>query len=96
MADEHVLSASAAGERFELTWHRVSERGWLHALPHRADGLGLNADQPAALDRVATGDRLPLARLDLAESWTVPPDPLREAELVRVRVRVRVRGRASS
>ena len=51
-------------------------------MPHRADGLGLNADQPAALDRVATGDSLPLAQLDVAESWTVPPEPLREAELI--------------
>ena len=34
------LAASAGGEAFELVWHRVSERGWLHALPHRADGLG--------------------------------------------------------
>ena len=81
-ADEHVLSASSAGERFETTWHRVHERGWLHALPHRAHGLGIEASAPGVLDGLGRGAVLPLVRLEESDSWTCPPDLLRESELI--------------
>ena len=81
-ADERTLRAVAGGETYELTWHRMLERGWLHALPHRAEGLGLVEGLPGALDSVASGAVLPLRRLERTDGWTVPPDPLRESELI--------------
>ena len=57
-ADQLTLQAAAAGERYELTWHRVGERGWLHALPHRRDGLGLIEGIDASMDVVKQGETL--------------------------------------
>ena len=71
----YLLSEQVAGGgRFGLVWHRVVERGWLHALPHRADGLGLVEGLPRALDGLKEGDALALEQLAAAAGATQSGD----------------------
>ena len=69
-AEQSCLAAEASDERFELRWHRVIERGWLHALPHRTEGLGLVEGIPLSFDAVKQGDELPLVASELVDAWT--------------------------
>ena len=78
-----TLCNSTAG-RFEFghTWHRVTERGWLHAQPWRTRELGIHEDATQALDRLRVGDVLRNVAMRVVEGRTTPPQPLRESEVI--------------
>lgn len=74
---ELTLTAGLGGQMFEFSWHRVTERGWLHAMPWRSNDLGLFETVPASLDSLAVGDTLDRSQVELRDGWTEPPLPLK-------------------
>ena len=74
---ELTLTAGLGGQLFEVSWHRVTERGWLHAMPWRANDLGLVEHLPLAIDKLAAGDALERSVVEMRDGWTEPPLPLK-------------------
>ena len=75
-------STSGLRHDFGITWHRMAERGWLHAQPWRAAELGVLEGAEPRLDRLKVGDVLHNVSLRIEEGRTRAPMPLREAELL--------------
>ncbi|CAE7473243.1 unnamed protein product [Symbiodinium natans] len=79
--DEIRYVFDVCGERFVFTYHEVAERGFLYAMPWKANDLKLEEIDWEMPD-MAEGDELSVDEVGVARDTTKPPDYLRESELV--------------
>ena len=67
---------------FATTWHKILDRGWIHAQPWRLKDLGIKLEgTEPELDGYLPGDTIQNVQIDLTTGFTPPPKPFTEAEL---------------
>ncbi|CAJ1349592.1 unnamed protein product [Effrenium voratum] len=79
--DEVSYVFEVASEHFVFTYHQVAERGFLYAMPWKANDLKLEEidwDMPA----MSAGDEFDVCEMAVTRDTTKPPDYLKESELV--------------
>jgi len=73
---EHTVVAKLDGVPFTAKWHTMDNRGFLYAMPWKADGLNV-------VERnVSMSNELHNVRVEVKSGETKPPDWLKEGELI--------------
>lgn len=95
---EHTLTVDVQGHKFSSTWHEVSERGFLYAMPHEekklriralggdgSSGKGKGKDskgQRVTVPKLNPKQRLRVSEAQLENECTKHPEYLKESELI--------------
>ena len=78
---ERKLVVDLNGFRFSYSWHEMTERGFLSAMPWKQRSMNLNeVNLPTRF--MNEGQQVPVGGLNVETQYTKPPDYLQESELI--------------
>ena len=78
---ERKILVDLNGFQFSYTWHEMTDRGFLFAMPWKQRGMQLN-EVNLNTRNMAEGMQIPVGGLNTDTQYTKPPDYLQESELI--------------